>query len=185
MKNRNKKQLKKMINNLNKSNFSLPKEDCVPEIKVKNIYQLRIDLNGFKPPVWRRILVEDQTTFAQLHQMILVLFGWTAVNQYSFTVGEKELVGNSPFRWQQLATEETLATCIQENKTFKYVCRPKEAWKFTIKVESITDVSEYSADETFPHCLTVTKDSVTQSSSMEEPVRVKQTMSEINAELKK
>ena len=32
-------------------------------------YQLKITIKGSKPPIWRRVVVPEQFTFCQLHQV--------------------------------------------------------------------------------------------------------------------
>ena len=39
-------------------------------------YQLKITIKGSKPPIWRRVVVSEQCTFCQLHQVIQEDFGW-------------------------------------------------------------------------------------------------------------
>jgi hypothetical protein len=40
------------------------------------VYQLRIRLDRISPMVWRRLLVRDTTTIAQLHAIIQLAFDW-------------------------------------------------------------------------------------------------------------
>lgn len=40
------------------------------------IYQLRIALRGISPMVWRRVLVGSDTTIAELHATLQIVFGW-------------------------------------------------------------------------------------------------------------
>ena len=46
-----------------------------------NIYQLRIVLRGISPLIWRRLLVRSDTTLAQLHLVLQLLFDWDEHNQ--------------------------------------------------------------------------------------------------------
>ena len=39
-------------------------------------YQLRIELRGTKPPIWRRVLVSPSMTLDRLHELIQVAMGW-------------------------------------------------------------------------------------------------------------
>ena len=41
------------------------------------IYQLKVTLRGSKPPIWRRLLVSDQTTLGKLHDILQIAMGWT------------------------------------------------------------------------------------------------------------
>lgn len=40
------------------------------------VYQLRIRLDRISPMIWRRLLVRDTTTIAELHAIIQLAFGW-------------------------------------------------------------------------------------------------------------
>src|SRR5436190_2318881 len=54
---------------------------------VKLAYQLKVTLNGSKPPIWRRLLVAD-CTLDVLHQLIQIAMGWTNYHMHEFEVGE-------------------------------------------------------------------------------------------------
>jgi hypothetical protein len=53
------------------------------------IYRLRIDLRGAKPPIWRRIAVEPDTTLGQLHQIIQIVMDWDEDHLHQFTLKEQ------------------------------------------------------------------------------------------------
>lgn len=61
----------------------MPKRTTAPE----RIYQLKITLNGSKPPIWRRIEVADTVTLARLHQILQVTMGWTDSHLHQFMIG--------------------------------------------------------------------------------------------------
>lgn len=50
----------------------------------EKILQLKIQLRGSKPPVWRRLLVKDSTTLGDLHSIIQIVMGWTDSHLHSF-----------------------------------------------------------------------------------------------------
>jgi hypothetical protein len=52
-----------------------------PHRAYPDIYQLRIVLQGISPLIWRRLLVQSDTTLAQLHLMLQILFEWS--NEHS------------------------------------------------------------------------------------------------------
>lgn len=43
----------------------------------QSIYQLKITLKDFRPPIWRRIQVTSETTLGKLHRIIQSAMGWT------------------------------------------------------------------------------------------------------------
>ncbi|MBN2209803.1 MAG: plasmid pRiA4b ORF-3 family protein [Sedimentisphaerales bacterium] len=57
----------------------------------KNIYIIRIALDGSKPPVWRRVSVESDVTLAQLHDIIQIVMGWTDSHLHHFILRDKSL----------------------------------------------------------------------------------------------
>ena len=54
----------------------------------RSSYQLHIQWQGMRPAVWRRVMVSDRTTLAQLHQIIATAMDWpTARNsRYAFEI---------------------------------------------------------------------------------------------------
>jgi hypothetical protein len=55
-----------------------------------SIYQLRIVLRGISPLIWRRVLVHDTTTLAQLHDIIQILFAWHHEHLFDFHIYGKD-----------------------------------------------------------------------------------------------
>ena len=51
------------------------------------IYQLKISLDGAKPPIWRRILVPPSIHLGQLHDLIQIAMGWGNCHLHQFIVG--------------------------------------------------------------------------------------------------
>lgn len=42
----------------------------------KSLYQLKITLVGSKPPIWRRLIVKDNTRLDHMHSIIQIAMGW-------------------------------------------------------------------------------------------------------------
>jgi hypothetical protein len=53
----------------------------------KEIYQIKVTLNGSKPPIWRRILVPGNVTLEHLHYILQAVMGWTNAHLHQFIVG--------------------------------------------------------------------------------------------------
>jgi len=51
----------------------------------KQIYQLKIVLKGIRPPIWRRLLISNHATFADLHHAIQDSFYWSNYHLHEFT----------------------------------------------------------------------------------------------------
>ncbi len=50
------------------------------------IYQLKVTLQDISPPVWRRLLVHADITFAQLHEILQIAFQWEDIHLHQFVV---------------------------------------------------------------------------------------------------
>ena len=48
------------------------------------VYQLKITLKHVVPPVWRRVLVPEDFTLAQLHRLIQAAMGWSDSHLHEF-----------------------------------------------------------------------------------------------------
>jgi len=61
----------------------------------KRALQLKISLVGSRPPVWRRVLVPDSLTLAQLHRVIQLSMGWTNSHLHQFEIGGERYTESS------------------------------------------------------------------------------------------
>ncbi len=50
----------------------------------KKIFQIQIALKGFKPKIWRRILVPSDMLFSDFHKVIQTTMGWTNSHLHQF-----------------------------------------------------------------------------------------------------
>ena len=53
-----------------------------------NILQLKITLDDVKPPIWRRVLVQDNIDFYNFHLLIQKAMGWKNRHLFGFTLKE-------------------------------------------------------------------------------------------------
>jgi hypothetical protein len=51
---------------------------------MNDIIQLKITLQRTHPPIWRRLLVDKNTTFAGLHHIIQIAMGWENCHLFEF-----------------------------------------------------------------------------------------------------
>jgi Plasmid pRiA4b ORF-3-like protein len=66
------------------------------ESKDVPIYQLKVTLDGIKPPIWRRIQVSGDISLFKLHKIIQAAMGWEDYHLHQFMVGEDHYTIPSP-----------------------------------------------------------------------------------------
>jgi len=61
------------------------------------IYQLKVTLKQTKPPIWRRILVLNRTSLADLHEILQISMGWTDSHLHQFIMEGQYYGAPSPY----------------------------------------------------------------------------------------
>ena len=51
------------------------------------VFQIKVTLEGSKPPIWRRLLVRSDITLGDLHRIVQAAFGWWDYHLHQFIVG--------------------------------------------------------------------------------------------------
>jgi hypothetical protein len=93
------------------------------------IYQFKITLLGAKPPIWRRIQVQD-CTLDKLHEQIQTAMGWTNSHLHQFDIkgkryGDPELLDDGFEDFE----------CVDSTKTLLSALLPKTGKRFAFKYE--------------------------------------------------
>ena len=108
---------------------------------MKEIIQLKITLQGTKPPIWRRILVDKSTKFSLLHSIILTTMGWSGGHLYEFNINGYRL--GVPYKeddgWGGKlldSSKKSLHSIIGETKgKFQYTYDFGDDWQHIITIE--------------------------------------------------
>ncbi|MBW2406955.1 MAG: plasmid pRiA4b ORF-3 family protein [Deltaproteobacteria bacterium] len=58
--------------------------------KLKDVYQIKISLEGIRPPIWRRLEVFSDTTLEKLHLIFQLSMGWANYHLHQFTIEGEE-----------------------------------------------------------------------------------------------
>lgn len=121
----------------------------------KICYQLKIQLNGSEPPVWRRIQVLGDTALDRLHDIIQVAMGWDGEHHYQFIINEhyysSDDLGHSFDRSE--AHQVTLGQLIKRAKTtFLYEYDLSDGWEHEVAVEQLRPISDLDAQQ-LPFCM--------------------------------
>jgi hypothetical protein len=115
------------------------------------VYQLKIQLKGSKPPIWRRIQVPGRVSLAELHPIILAAMGWYGGHLYAFWVGQAQYGSPDPELGMADARRLTLATATRTAGRLSYDYDFGDAWEHHISVEKILPAEPGVA---YPRCLT-------------------------------
>ncbi|MFE5700493.1 plasmid pRiA4b ORF-3 family protein [Rhodococcus koreensis] len=54
-------------------------------------FQIRVDLDDAKPPIWRRLLLSSELMLDELHAVLQPAMGWTDSHLHQFLVGENKV----------------------------------------------------------------------------------------------
>lgn len=113
-----------------------------------SILQLKVMLNGSKPPIWRRVLVPSGMPLPQLHRVIQALFGWLDYHLHHFQTagfrgptyapvdpdGEDDFYGESSLDEATVTVGELLPT-VGSSMTYTYDFG--DNWVHAVKVEKV------------------------------------------------
>jgi Plasmid pRiA4b ORF-3-like protein len=118
------------------------------------VYQIKVTLQGSKPPIWRRMQVTSETTFAQLHRILQRVMGWEGSHLYRFVVGGMEY--GDPRMLEEMEGEDarraTLASLVQGEKAkFLYEYDFGDRWEHELLIEKVLACE---AGKYYPVCLT-------------------------------
>lgn len=107
---------------------------------------LRITLEEVHPPIWREIAVPEHTTFAQLHELIQMLFEWQNMHLYAFyPAWNREISYSESTDDDWLGAADSATAEIRsdlERGTVKYVYDFGEEWQHRIKLLEVRDTQD-------------------------------------------
>lgn len=123
-------------------------EDSLP----LRILQLRVALDGIKPPIWRRLLVPDGMTLSDLHHAIQTAFGWWDCHLHGFEAGGKSYgppeSAEDDWRGPLDETRVSLRTLVDRGvRSLTYEYDYGDSWRHTIAIQKALDAKP---GETYP-----------------------------------
>lgn len=130
---------------------------------MSKVLQFKIKLDGIKPPIWRRIIIDDDCSFWDLHIAIQNAMGWNDSHLHEF-------IAKDPVSFEQTritfdcgdmdvyadlcktlsGSEVKVKNYLPTNKKFCYIYDFGDNWEHTIIFEKIL---ERSADKKYPICI--------------------------------
>ena len=57
--------------------------------RLRDLYQIKVSLNGAKPPIWRRLVIFSAMDLEELHDVLQIVMGWTDSHLHQFIAGDE------------------------------------------------------------------------------------------------
>lgn len=108
--------------------------------KSKSLYQIKVTLVGSKPPIWRRLIVNDNIRLDQLHSVLQVAMGWFDYHLHQYRVGGSYIGIPDPDFGDDVTDERKV--CLQDivfnpKDNFVYEYDFGDGWEHKIVLEKI------------------------------------------------
>ena len=113
--------------------------------------RLKVTLDGLRPPVWRRLLVEDTMPLGDLHMALQAAMGWDNSHLHLFRVGDEDV--GDPRQLDEVSNEATWtvgAIAADGGTSFGYVYDMGDDWEHTIRIEGREPLDPARA---YPACI--------------------------------
>ncbi|MGH4015358.1 MAG: plasmid pRiA4b ORF-3 family protein [Pseudonocardiaceae bacterium] len=114
------------------------------------VYQIKVELQGAKPPIWRRLEVPADISLARLHAVIQIAFDWhdghlhvfqTPYGEFGVADGELGHRAEAPVTLEQVAPDV--------RRKIRYTYDFGDDWEHDILVEKVLDRDETAS---YPRC---------------------------------
>ncbi|WP_428356946.1 plasmid pRiA4b ORF-3 family protein [Methyloprofundus sp.] len=127
-------------------------------ITLRSTYQLKISLEGSKPPIWRRLLVASDIKLDVFHLALQITMGWTNSHLHQFISRDRKLYGikDDDFEFDNLEIQDETATRLSqllkvEKDDLIYEYDFGDGWTHKIILEKIL---AFDPDKKLPYCAT-------------------------------
>ena len=122
--------------------------------EMRKIYQLKVGLKGSKPPIWRRIIVQDSVRLTNFHKILQIVMGWTDSHLHQFIAQDRYYgVPNPDFDFNEILNEGKfrLRDLLKKaNESIIYEYDFGDGWKHKITLEKIIP---YDPTISVPKCI--------------------------------
>ncbi len=123
--------------------------------KPRRSWQIKVEIEGTWPPIWRRILVPESVHLLGLHEVIQAAFNWQDYHLHEF-----EILGvrygdpaNDEYGDMQLQDEgetKLLKLGLSEGESFSYIYDFGDNWQHILRLEKIRPIKKRPK---LPRCL--------------------------------
>lgn len=117
--------------------------------------QLKIELQGVRPKVWRRVLVPSTVRLSKLHMILLRAMGWEGghLHEFEFDQGRYGIPDTDwPDESMDDESKVTLTKALAGSNTFIWLYDFGDSWTHNIRVERV-DTMPAELKLQFPTCL--------------------------------
>ncbi|MFZ0159530.1 MAG: plasmid pRiA4b ORF-3 family protein, partial [Kineosporiaceae bacterium] len=125
---------------------------CGTPLAIHQVLQLKVSLTGWRPPIWRRVLVPASDTLGDLHEVIMILFGWDGDHLHRFEAGERRYA--DPFHDLEESSDEFRARLFRvfgrRGATVGHVYDFGACWQHQIVLEQVLPRHDR---EGYPRCI--------------------------------
>ena len=127
--------------------------------KPEKVIQFKVTLRYIRPPIWRRIVLPDNFTLAQLHDVIQVTMGWHDSHMHTFRISgvyytSKQVCAMEDMDMGMDMERDDLAllrdVAGRPKQKFIYEYDPGDSWEHEVVVEKILPIDPQG---TYPVCL--------------------------------
>jgi hypothetical protein len=112
---------------------------------ISKTYQIKIELEGASPPIWRRVLMPGSASLGRLHAVIQIAMGWDNDHLHQFII-DKQVYSDPDFELNEFGDmpgvrneSKTLLTDVapRAGKVLVYEYDFGDSWTHRIKIEKI------------------------------------------------
>ncbi|MHC4534847.1 MAG: plasmid pRiA4b ORF-3 family protein [Planctomycetota bacterium] len=118
-----------------------------------SVYQLRVWLREISPAIWRRLLIQSDSTITDLHYTLQIAMGWTDLHLHKFIIHGKQYgvpqIGGIWFS-DNLDQVKLGDFCFYEKERFVYEYDFGDSWQHEIRVEKHLPLDP---KQTYPVCI--------------------------------
>jgi hypothetical protein len=119
------------------------------------IYQIKVTLEGSRPPIWRRIQAPGDISLPRLHAVLQIVMGWTNSHMHQFKAGGRYYGGPDPDFGDELKIVDERQVRLDQiapnvKARFVYEYDFGDSWEHELVVEKIHPPE---AGVQYPRCL--------------------------------
>ena len=126
--------------------------------QLRSTYQLKISLEGTKPPIWRRLLVNSDIKLDTFHLALQITMGWTNSHLHQFISKDQKFYGVKDdefaiegFEMQDETTTRLSQLLKAEKDHIIYEYDFGDGWMHKVILEKIL---AFDPDKKLPYCVT-------------------------------